>query len=138
MNTILKNTLALVFGLLIGGALNMLIIMISSAIIPPPAGSDLTTMEGLKAAMHLMEPKHYLLPFIAHAAGSFIGAFSTAKIAATSKMKLALAIGICFLVGGIMNVVMLPSPLWFTFVDVGLAYIPMAYLGGIAAVKRTV
>ncbi|WP_293872110.1 hypothetical protein [Flavobacterium sp.] len=136
MNPILKNILAVVLGLFIGGTLNMVIIMISGAIIPPPAGSNLTTMEGLKAAMHLMEPKHYVLPFLAHTLGTFIGAFITAKIAATSKMRLALAIGICFLVGGIMNIVMLPSPLWFTLVDVSLAYIPMAYLGGTVALKK--
>jgi threonine/homoserine/homoserine lactone efflux protein len=43
-------------------------------------------------------------------------------------MRFALTIGIVFLIGGIMNVMMLPSPLWFTILDLVGAYLPMAYL----------
>jgi hypothetical protein len=128
--TIFKNILAVVLGLFIGGAVNMAIIMASGSIIPPPEGANLTTMEGLQAAMPLMEPKHFLLPFLAHALGTLVGAVIAASIATTYKMRFAMAIGICFLVGGIMNIFMLPSPIWFTVVDLALAYIPMAYLGG--------
>ncbi|MDN3677081.1 hypothetical protein QWY90_07125 [Flavobacterium paronense] len=128
--TVLKNILAVVTGLIIGGTVNMSIIMTSGSIIPPPEGADLTTMEGLQAAMPLMEPKHFLLPFLAHALGTIVGAIIAASIATTYKMRFAMAIGICFLVGGVLNVFMLPSPIWFTVVDLGLAYIPMAYLGG--------
>lgn len=137
MNSILKNILAVVLGLFIGGAVNMAIIMISGSIISPPEGANLTTMEGLEAAMPLMEPKHFLLPFLAHALGTLVGAIIAAKIAATHKMRFAMVIGLCFLVGGIMNIVMLPSPTWFTVVDLGLAYIPMAYLGGKLALRKS-
>lgn len=130
MNPILKNILAVVLGLFIGGVVNTAIIMLSGSIIPPPEGTNITTTEGLLAAMPLMEPKHFLMPFLAHALGTFVGAFVAAKIAANNKMTFAILIGCCFLVGGIMNIVMLPSPLWFTIVDLGLAYIPLAYLGG--------
>lgn len=136
MNPILRNILAVVLGLFIGGAVNMAIILVSGSIIPPPAGANLTTMEGLEAAMPLMEPKHFLLPFLAHALGTLVGAFVTARIATSNKMRFALVIGICFLVGGIVNIFMLPSPTWFTIVDLGLAYIPMAYLGGKWAIKN--
>ncbi len=135
--TILKNILAVVLGLFIGGAVNMSIIMVSGSIIPPPEGANLTTMEGLEAAMPLMEPKHFLLPFLAHALGTLVGALIAASIAATYKMRFAMVIGICFLVGGIMNIFMLPSPIWFTIVDLGLAYIPMAYLGGKFVLRRS-
>ncbi|MBL7765067.1 MAG: hypothetical protein JNJ58_03165 [Chitinophagaceae bacterium] len=130
MKPIIKNILAVVAGIVIGGAVNMGIIMISSSIIPPPEGADLKTMEGLKASMHLMEPKHFLMPFLAHALGTFVGALITALIAAKNKMTYAIAIGGWFLLGGIVNIFLLPSPLWFTCTDLILAYIPMAYLGG--------
>lgn len=133
---ILKNILAVVLGLVIGGIVNMSIIMASGSIIPPPEGSDLTTMEGLQAAMPLMEPKHFLLPFIAHALGTFVGALIAAGIAANNKMRFAIAIGVVNLIGGITNIFMLPSPLWFTVVDLGLAYIPMAYLGGKLVLRK--
>ena len=136
MNPIVRNILAVIAGLVVGGAVNMGIIMISGSIIPPPEGVDNTTMEGLKAGMHLFQPKHFILPFLAHALGTFVGALLAAIIAATHKMKFALSIGIFFLVGGIANVIMLPSPTWFTVVDIAGAYIPMSYLARKLVVKK--
>ena len=136
--TILKNILAIVLGLLIGGTVNTGIIMVSGYIIPPPDGANLTTMEGLQAAMPLMKPKHFLMPFLAHAFGTLVGAFIAAKIATNNKMTFAIVIGCCFLVGGIMNIFMLPSPVWFTIVDLGFAYIPMAYLAGKIVLRKAI
>lgn len=136
MNPIVKNILAVIAGVVIGGALNMGIIMMSGSVIPPPEGADITTMEGLKASMHLMEPKHFLMPFLAHALGTFLGALVAALIVPAQKMKLAMIVGGWFLLGGILNILMLPSPLWFTFTDLIGAYIPMAYLGAKLIAKK--
>jgi hypothetical protein len=130
MRPIIRNILAVIVGLIAGSAVNMGIIMISGSIIPPPEGADNTTMEGLKASMYLFQPKHFLFPFLAHAIGTFVGALLTAIIAANRKMLFPLIIGLFFLAGGIANVLMLPSPIWFTIVDLVGAYIPMAYLAG--------
>lgn len=35
-----------------------------------------------------------------------------------------------------MNAFMLPSPTWFTILDLAGAYIPMAYLGGKLAINK--
>jgi hypothetical protein len=136
MNPIVKNILAVFAGIIFGGVVNMGIIMVSSSIIPPPEGAVLTTMEGLKESMHLMQPKHFLMPFLAHAIGAFVGAFLTATLAANNKMKFALGVGGWFLLGGIANIFMLPSPIWFTIVDLVGAYIPMGYLAGTIVVNR--
>lgn len=136
MNPTLKNILAVIAGIILGGAVNMGIIMISGAIIPPPEGADLTTMEGLTASMHLMQPKHFLMPFLAHALGTFVGALATAIIAVKYKMRFALGIGVFFMIGGLLNIFMLPSPLWFTVLDLGAAYIPMGYLAGKLAIRK--
>lgn len=130
MNPIVRNILAVIAGVFIGSVVNMGIIMISGYIIPPPEGADVTTMEGLKASMHLFEPRHFIMPFLAHALGTLAGAFITFKVTANNHMKLAITIGILFLIGGITNVFMLPSPTWFTTLDLLGAYIPMAWLGG--------
>jgi hypothetical protein len=137
MNPILKNILAVIAGLIIGNLVNMGIIMISGSVIPLPEGADNSTMEGLAATMHLFEPKHFLMPFLAHALGTLAGAFTAAKIAATHKMKLALLIGILSLAGGIAAVIMIPAPMWFNITDLALAYLPMAYVGGKLAVKNS-
>ncbi len=130
MSPIIKNILAIIAGIIIGSVVNMAIIMISGYIIPPPNGADVTTMEGLKASLHLFEPKHFIMPFMAHSLGTFVGALIAALIATNHKIKFAISIGFVFLIGGISNVIMLPSPTWFTILDLGLAYIPMGYLAG--------
>ncbi len=137
MHPILKNSLAILAGAFIGGALNMAIIMVSSHIIPPPEGTDLKTIEGLKAAMHLMEPKHFLMPFLAHALGTLVGSCITAYIVPNQKMMYALLIATWFMIGGIMNIFMLPSPTWFTITDLLGAYFPMGFLGGYIATRLT-
>jgi len=129
MNAILRNILAVITGIIIGSIVNMSIINISGTIIPPPEGADITTMEGLKATMHLFKPINFLFPFLAHALGTLAGAILAAMIAANHKMKFALVIGLFFLIGGITNILLLPSPTWFAMVDIGGAYIPMAWMG---------
>lgn len=130
MKVIIRNILAVVIGLIIGSIVNMAIIMISSSVIAPPEGADVTTAEGLKASMHLFQPKHFIMPFLAHALGTFVGSLLASLIAANHKMRFAFTVGIFFLFGGIANVVMLPSPLWFSILDIVGAYVPMVLIAG--------
>jgi hypothetical protein len=125
---ILRNILAIVIGLLIGNIVNGSIIMISPSVIPPPPGADFMTEEGLKAAMSMMEPRHFLMPWLAHALGTFTGALVAVLIAASYQKTFAYVIAGLFMLGGIYMVIILPSPLWFTLVDLGLAYFPMAFI----------
>ena len=136
MNSTLRNILAVILGLVIGSIVNGAIIQISGSIIPPPEGADLKTMEGLKASMHLFTPINFLMPWLAHALGTFVGALVAALIAANNKMKFAIAIGCVFLIGGMMAVYMLPAPMWFNIVDLALAYIPMGWLAGKMATRN--
>jgi hypothetical protein len=130
MNPIIRNILAVIAGAIVGSAVNMGIVMLGGSVIPPPNGADTTTMEGLKESMHLFQPQHFIFPFLAHALGTFVGALLAAVIAANRKMIFALSIGVFFLIGGIINITMLPSPIWFTILDLAGAYLPMAYLAG--------
>jgi hypothetical protein len=136
MNPILRNILAVIVGLVIGSAVNMLFISLNGIVIALPEGADVSTMEGLKESMNLFEPKHFIFPFLAHALGTLVGAFIAAKIAATHKTKFAMSIGVLFLIGGIMMVIDLPAPTWFSTLDLVAAYIPMAWLGGKLAAKK--
>ncbi len=135
MSPIVKNIVAVVIGIVVGSSVNMAIISISGSIIPPPDGFDVTTTEGLKNAMHLFELKHFIFPFLAHALGTLVGAVLAVKIASNHKMKFAYGIGFFFLLGGIASVFLLPSPTWFTLLDLIGAYLPMAYIGGKLATK---
>lgn len=129
MKKILINLFAFLIGLFTGAVVNGAIINISNDIIPPPPGTNLKTMEGLIHAMTLMEPKHFIMPFLAHALGTFVGAAFCSLISKSHKLILALSIGFSFFIGGLIMVFQLPSPLWFDLVDLTFAYFPMAYLG---------
>lgn len=129
MKTTLRNLFVFVAGVFVGSLVNGLIINFSGAIIPPPAGFDLTTSEGLKAATLVMEPKHFIMPFLAHAIGTFIGAFLVTIFSKGRRFFRALMVGFLFFTGGVIMIFILPSPLWFDALDLGLAYIPMAWLG---------
>lgn len=128
---IARSIIAILVGVIGGSLVNMALIVVSGDIIPPPPGADVTTMEGLQASLHLFSPKHFIMPWLAHALGTFIGAFLAALLAPVYKMRYALSIGLFFLLGGIVNVFMLKAPLWFLIIDLGLAYLPMSYLGGL-------
>lgn len=129
MKPVVRNILAVVIGCVAGGLVNMAIISMSASIIPPPAGADVTTTEGLKASMHLFKPINFLMPWLAHALGTLVAAFISVKFSASHSLRLALIPGVLFLTGGIAAVAMLPSPVWFTLTDLLGAYLPMAWLG---------
>lgn len=136
MNPILRNILAVVAGLVIGGFVNMGVINLSSSIVPLPEGVDPNDMESIKANIHRYSAMHFIMPFLAHALGTLTGAYTTARLAATNNARLALIIGAVFLIGGIMMVVAVGGPLWFNILDIIVAYFPMAWLGGKLASKQ--
>jgi hypothetical protein len=136
MKRVFRLILAVIAGLFVGSIVNMALVMLSGHVIPPPAGVDTTTTEGLKAAMPLFEPKHFLFPFLAHAMGTLVGALVATLATPGRTSGPAWTVGGLFLIGGIAAVVMLPSPLWFTVVDLVFAYLPMAWLGHRLAVRK--
>lgn len=136
MNPILKNILAVVIGWLIGSFINMSLIKLGHQIIPI-SGVDINNMEALAQVMPTLESKYFIFPFLGHALGTFVGSLVTGFIAFNHKMKFALLIGVLFLLGGIAVNIMLTGPTWFTIVDIVFAYIPMAYLGGKIAMRKS-
>lgn len=130
MNPIVKNILATIAGIIVGSIVNIGIVNVGTAVVPPPDGADVSSMEGLRASMELFKPINFLFPFIAHALGTLAGAFTAAKIAASHNMKFALGVGMWFLIGGSMMAFLVGGPLWFVLSDILIAYIPMGYLGG--------
>lgn len=129
MPSVLRNVLAIIAGVAIGGGVNMALVTLGPSLIPPPDGVDVTTAEGLRNAMHLLEPRHFVMPFLAHALGTLVGALVAYLIAATRKVQMAYVIGVVFLCGGVAASFMIPAPAWFIALDLLAAYLPMAWLG---------
>lgn len=119
----------IVIGLMLGSFVNMAFVTISSSVIAPPAGADMTTVEGLTAAMPRLEAKHFVFPFLAHALGTLVAALVAVSLVPQHKMRVAFGIGGLFLAGGVAASMMIPAPAWFIALDLIAAYLPMAWLG---------
>lgn len=124
-----RNVLAVVAGVIVGGVVNSGLITVGPMVIPPPAGVDMTTAEDLQKGIALLEPRHFVFPFLAHALGTLAGAALAAALAGTHRLAMALVVGVVFLAGGIAAANMIPAPAWFIALDLIVAYLPMAWLG---------
>jgi len=129
MPNLLRIVLAIIAGIAVGTGVNIALITLSPSLIPPPAGVDVNDPESLKKAIHLFEPRHFVMPFLAHALGTLAGALAAYLIAATYKTQMAYVIGAVFLLGGVAACFMIPAPVWFMALDLLAAYLPMAWLG---------
>ena len=134
MTPTVKNIIAIVCGWFIGSLVNMGLIEAGHTLIPIE-GLDPNDMKALAKVMPTLSAKFFIFPFLAHALGTLVGAIVAGWIAASHKMKFSLAIGVLFLLGGIVISFMLPAPIWFIACDIIIAYIPMAFIGGKIAKK---
>lgn len=131
----LRNVIAAVAGALAGSMVNLAIIGVGPLLIPLPEGVDLSDPEKIKESILLLEPIHFLSPWLAHALGTLVGAFVAALISVNKDLVISMIVGALFLLGGIMMVWMVGGPLWFILSDLLGAYAPMAYLGWFLADK---
>ena len=134
MTPTVKNIIAIVCGWFIGSLVNMGLIEAGHTLIPIE-GLDPNDMKALAKVMPTISAKFFIFPFLAHALGTLVGAIVAGWIATSHKMKFSLAIGVLFLLGGIVISFMLPAPIWFIACDIIIAYIPMAFIGGKIAKK---
>lgn len=130
MKSFIRHILAVIAGLVVGSIVNMLLVNVGPMVFPPPEGADITSMEGLKATIHLFGPQNFIFPFLGHAVGTLVGAVVAGAIAASRKMTVAIVVSCFFLAGAIANVFMLGGPAWFIALDLIAAYVPMGWLGG--------
>ena len=126
LSQFLKKFLFIILGLVIGGLVNYGIIILTSSL--APRGVDSSDIESIKQNIQHYTPFHFLWPFLAHALGTLVGAFLALRWSKSKYNLPAYIVGGFFLVGGIMMVIQLPTPLWYSIIDLGFAYIPMAWL----------
>ena len=136
MNAIIRNLLAGIGGVVVGSIVNMALVNVGPSVVSLPEGASVSSMEGLRESMSLFTPANFIFPFLGHALGTLVGAFAAAKLAASDHMKVALGVGVFFLIGGAMMVKMIGGPIWYNMVDLLLAYLPMGFLGGALARRK--
>lgn len=137
MKDIPRILVAVTLGLVLGSAVNMALIVLGGALVPPPPGVNVADQESLRRAMPLFTTRHFLFPLLAHAMGSLVGAHVAARIAPVAARRWALLVGGFFFVGGVQMARELPAPGWFLVADLALAYLPAAWLGARLAPRPT-
>jgi hypothetical protein len=137
MQPVARNFLSIIAGFVAGSAINLGLVTVGMSVVPPPEGMDVSSMESIRNNMKLLGPVNFVFPLLAHAIGTFAGAFVVAKLAASQQMIFAVGIGVVFLMGGIAMILNCGGPMWFIVTDLLLAYIPMALLGGYLAIGKT-
>ena len=131
----IRNTAIFFLALFMGMGINMGLIFVGSWLIPLPAGLDTSTREGLRIALPQLQAKHFIFPFLAHAMGTLSGAFVVTAWATAHQLGRSLLIAALFFFGGLTTIIGMPSPLWFSLLDLSVAYFPMAWFGNLLATK---
>ncbi len=129
---LIRLVLGVVAGAVLGAMANMGVLIASSGLFPPPPGVDINDVASINANIANYSVVQLLCPFLAHAIGTLVGAFVAAMVNGRSGhgVMAALIVGAMFLSGGAYMVSVIPAaPLWFDALDLGVAYLPMAYLG---------
>ena len=133
-----KRVLMNVVGVVVGVPLGMILMMglhfLSGLVYPAPEGVDMMSsepdqVEAVKAWMATLPAGAFLLAALAHGLGCMGGAAIATLIAGRRSMVAAIVVGVLFTFAGIMNLMMMPHPSWFPFLDMPI-YLVLALVAG--------
>jgi hypothetical protein len=126
---ILRSVFGVLAGVIVGSGLVAVIEAFGRSVYPPPPGLDPRDAEALREHIASLPAGALLIVAVAHLIGPMVGAWLSAKIAGRRPMLHAIVTGAVFLFFGIVNLFLVPHPLWFTALDL-LMYPLAAWLAG--------
>ena len=132
----LRSIIAVIAGLIAGSIVIYLIELAGHALYPPPELFDPMDREAAKEMMDAAPIGSLLMVILAYLVGSFAGGAVAALVPAKSRLSHSLATGLILMVFGIINLVLLPHPVWFWVLSL-IVFVPFAFLGGQAVVRRS-
>ncbi len=129
--------LAILAGVVTNGLLVWAVELLSTVVFPLPAGVDPRNSAQLADYLRsgAVPVGAMVVVIVAYAVGAFGGGYVATRVAHNRGLMPALVIGQLSLVFVIVNLVMLPHPLWMAVASV-LVPVPLAWLGGRAAGAR--
>lgn len=122
-----RKILAVLAGIVIGIIVISLVEMIGHAVYPTPDDIDIFD-PAFEAEVMETWTGTLLFVLFAWAAGSFLGAIITSIISKDSKTILSLIVGALLMGLGILTLITIPHPVWFTIMSI-FAFLPFAWLG---------
>lgn len=129
----LKNVglgfLATLLGLVVGSAFNMALVVLNAFVLfPMPEGSDFNNPSQVAEWAKTLPTAAYLVVMVAHLGQAFLGGWVAARFAPAKPMIPALVVGSLSLLGGVLNMLQIPGPVWM-WAEVPL-YLLLAWAAG--------
>jgi hypothetical protein len=131
----LRRILSVLAGMVVAFFCVTLVEAVSARIYPLPAGVDVSDERSLRDAMAHIPTGAILLVLAGWALGSLAGGLTAGRIA--RALRPALIVGVLLLAVGLLNLRMIPHPVWVWVGGPLLLFVP-AWLGGRLAVPRSV
>lgn len=110
----MKGVLAVLAGLVVAVLVIFLTQAVEMLIFPPPPGFDPNNPEQLKELMLKAPAMSLVLVLIGYFLGAFIGALIATHIIKGASWMPALMVGTVLTVLGLINLIAIPHPVWFT------------------------
>ncbi len=122
-----RYVLPVVAGVMSGMILQVMGEKLIHMIYPTPAGLDLQNREAIAAYMSQVPPIEFVLLLLNYAICSFVaGAVATFVVGREQRLP-AIIVGSLITLGEVMNVAMIPQPVWFSVLSL-LSHLPLALL----------
>ena len=129
--------LGLIVGFVVGSVVMMACHFATMPLYPPPEGLDVmdpAQREEVKAWMETLPAGAYVVAALCHWIGAAAGAVVALLLTQRKDRLPALLMGALFLLAGIANLLSVPHPAWFPFVDLP-GYLVVGWLMGRLLVK---
>jgi hypothetical protein len=125
----LRTVAAVLVGLVVMLAVVAGVELLGHALFPPPPGLDVSTPDGLRAALGKLPFAALAFVVLAWTLGAFLGALATAWIMREHRGAGALAIGVVMLLLVALTLTAFPHPWWMVVAGLVLP-LPAAWLAG--------
>jgi hypothetical protein len=124
-----QRILGVIAGVIMGMFFIYVVEAIGHSIFPIPEGVDFNDPKAMEAFIADAPLGSLLFVILAYIVGSFLAGLFTRIISKRQGKYLPLVSGAILMAAGIMNVVMIPHPLWMTILAI-VVFLPSAWLGG--------
>lgn len=131
----MKRILAIILGLIISFIIISLFQKLGHKLYPPPEGINMNDKEAIKTLVASMPMGAFIVLLISYMLGAFGGGFIAARVS-KDRIRPSIIVGAVLMLAGLVNVIMIPHPLWFAILSI-IMYIPMAYTGGKLGLRKT-
>lgn len=127
MNPKLKATLAVLAGIFSGGLVIGLGEMASPYV--PPVGTNINDTSKMGEWINTLPFAAFLYLLLSYFLGAAIGGWVSNRLSISTHYRPALLVGFGLFVAGLMNLIAIPHPLWFSIAS-SLIYFAGAWIGG--------